>query len=206
MHRRRILVLTSGVYGALTALGVAWCVWRARPWPFRHPSPWLVLPRPWSIGASLALGLAVAVITVVATRVLVRRVRFVRELHVAFREMLGPLDTVAVLVLALTSGVGEEVFFRAAMQPSVGLVITALVFGAVHVGPDRRFLIWTVWAALMGFVFGAIYEATGSLAGCILAHAAINYENLSFIIAHDPREPSSGELGGPRLVSRGERR
>jgi membrane protease YdiL (CAAX protease family) len=198
--------LTSAVYGVLTALGLGWCALRGRPWPFAHESPWIALPRAWSIGASLLAGLALAVLTIVSTRVLVRRVRFVRELHVAFRELLGPLDALSVGVLALTSGIGEEVFFRGAMQPALGLALTARIFGAVHVGPDRRFLVWTAWAALMGFALGAIHAATGSLFGCILAHVAINYENLTFIVTHDPREPAQGELGGPRLVARGERR
>lgn len=190
----------------LTGLGVAWCAWRGRPWPFRHPAPWVALSEAWSIGVSLALGLALALVTVVATRVLVKRVRFVRELHVAFRELVGPLDGTTVAVLALSSGVGEEVFFRGAMQPSVGLPITALVFGAVHVGPDRRFLVWTVWAALMGLALGAIHALTGSLFGCVLAHVVINYENLQFIVSHDPREPAEGEIHAPRLVGREERR
>ncbi len=206
MPRRRILVLTSGVYGTLTALGFGWCAVRGRPWPFRYPSPWLELPRPWAIGASLAAGLLLASATVFGTRLMVRHARFVRDLHVAFRELIGPLDASAVAVLALTSGVGEEVFFRGAVQPSLGLVATSLIFGCLHIGPDRRFWVWTPWAVAMGFALGAIHQATGSLWGCVLAHVLINYENLQFIVSHDPREPDQDDLGGPRLVTRGERR
>ncbi len=206
--RRRIVVVSLAVYSALAALGFGWAAWRGRPWALVHPSPWLDLPRTWSVAASLGHGITVAALTLASTRLVVRRSRWARELHVAFRELLGPLDSRSIAVLALASGIGEEVFFRGALQPSLGLVATSLFFGLVHIGPDRRFLAWTAWAVLMGFVLGAIHEATGSLWGCVLAHVAINYENLQFIVSFDPREPAGdGELGEvPRLVGRPERR
>jgi membrane protease YdiL (CAAX protease family) len=200
--RTRILVLTLGAYGTLAALGEAFCVWRGRPMVFVHPEPWLELERPWDLLASLGAGIVVAALTLAFTRVVVRRARWARELHVAFREMLGPsLDGVTIAVLALASGLGEEIFFRGALQPSFGLVLTSFVFGVVHVGPDRRFLAWTLWALVMGFVLGAVHEATGSLLGAIVAHVAINYENLHFIASYDPREPARNDSSGPRLVA-----
>lgn len=205
--RRRILLLTSGVYATLTLAGFGWAAFRGRPWLFGHPHPWLALEAPWDLVASLAAGVALAALTLVATRVMVARSRFGRELHLAFREILGGLDGMAVLALALASGIGEEVFFRGALQPSLGLLPTSLLFGLLHIGPDRRFLMWTPWALVMGLLLGVIYEATGSLLGCVVAHVAINYENLQFIRSHDPRAPStSGPHPGPRLVSREERR
>lgn len=206
MTRRRILALTLGVYGALAAVGLAFAAWRGRPFLLAHPEPWLALEAPIGALASLAAGVAVACVTLVATRLAVRRARWARELHVAFREVLGPLDTLAIAVLALASGVGEEVFFRGALQPSLGFVPTSLLFGLVHIGPDRRFLAWTAWAVLMGFVLGAIHEATGSLLGCVVAHVAINYENLQFIVSYDPRGPDHDASDAPRLVGRPERR
>lgn len=206
MTRRRILVVSVGVYGTLTALGFGWAAWRGRPWAIVHPSPWLELSPPWAAGASLAAGLVLAAITLFGTRIAVRRVRWARDLHVAFREVLGPLDAGSIAVLALASGIGEEIFFRGALQPSIGLVATSLIFGLVHVGPDRRFFAWTAWAVLMGFALGAIHEATGSLLGCVLAHVAINYENLQFIVSYDPRDPSGDASDAPRLVGPPERR
>jgi membrane protease YdiL (CAAX protease family) len=191
------------IYGGLAVLGVAWAVWRGRPWVFQHPDPWLEVPRYWGIGASLAAGIVIAALTIVLTRVLVRRTRWARELHVAFRELLGPLGSGTIAILALASGIGEEIFFRGAIQPSAGIVITSLVFGAIHVGKDRRFFAWTIWATAMGFILGAVHEATGSLVGPIVAHVAVNYENLQFIGSHDPREPKPSDE--PRLVARRKR-
>lgn len=208
MTRQRIVILSIAVYGTLGGAGLAWSAWAERPWVLRHPAPWLALEEPWALAVSLGAGAMVAAATVAGTRLLVRRASWARDLHVGFRELLGELDTRSVAVLALASGLGEEVLFRGALQPSLGLALTSLLFGVLHLGPDRRFLVWTGWAVAMGFVFGVIHEATGSLAGCVLAHVVINYENLQFIVTHDPRErvPTGASEAGTRLVGRAERR
>lgn len=207
MSGRRIVTLSLIVYGLLAALGLAWAAWRGRPFVFVHPDPWLELSPAWSHGASLIGGAGLALSTLGLTRLWVRRFRWARDLHLAFRDTLGrTLDGGVIVTLALASAIGEEIFFRGALQPSLGWVLTSLGFGLVHVGPDRRFLPWTVWAVVMGFALGAIYEATGSLWGPILAHAWINHENLHFIAWFDPREPPEEDRSSPRLVHRSERR
>lgn len=207
---------TLVVYGLLTVAGVGWGAYRGRPWVLVHPEPWasahwLSAHAPWAGAAtphlaSLAAGALLALSTVWMTRVFVRRFAWARALHAGLRELLGPIGPGAILVVALASGFGEEVFFRGALQPSIGWTLTSLIFGAVHVGPDRRFLAWTVWAVLMGFALGAIHEATGSLLGPLLAHVWINHENLHFIAAYDPRDPEAAGSDAPRLVGRRERR
>jgi membrane protease YdiL (CAAX protease family) len=68
--------------------------------------------------------------------------------------------------------------FRGALQPAVGLVWASLIFGACHFLPRRELVAWSLFAALMGFAFGALYEWTGQLAAPIAAHALINGVNL----------------------------
>jgi membrane protease YdiL (CAAX protease family) len=57
-------------------------------------------------------------------------------------------------------------------------VLSSLLFGLAHVGPDRRYLVWTAWAVLAGFVFGAIFELSGGLLAPVLAHAGHNAATL----------------------------
>ncbi|MEO0325623.1 MAG: CPBP family intramembrane glutamic endopeptidase [Myxococcota bacterium] len=179
------------LYGVFTALALLWSVAEGRAL-FLPPGPaWWALPPLAASALSLGLGLLLALVMVTATRVLVRRTRWARDLHVSFRGLLGPLSSAQITLLAVTSGVAEELFFRGAMQPAFGLPLTALIFGLLHVGPGRAFVPWTLWAVLMGFCFGAIVAATGSLAGCVLAHVLINDRNLRFIAAHDPRPAPS---------------
>jgi uncharacterized protein len=83
-------------------------------------------------------------------------------------------DRGSLVLVSIFSGIGEETFFRGAVQQEFGLVIASLVFGLGHIGPDRRYLVWTAWAVLAGFWFGALYEVTGGLMAPILAHSTHN--------------------------------
>lgn len=102
-------------------------------------------------------------------------------------------DRGSLLLVSVFSGVGEEVFFRGAVQQEFGLLVASVLFGVVHVGPDRRYLVWTAWAVLAGFLFGVLYDFTGGLLAPILAHAAHNAATLllwkrSRKGVRDPRE------------------
>ena len=82
------------------------------------------------------------------------------------------------LLVSAFSGVGEEAFFRGALQPALGLVATSILFGALHIGPDRRYLAWTLWAIGAGFLFGFLYEWTGGLLAPMSAHVLHNAATL----------------------------
>lgn len=196
MTARRIRMAIL-VYGALALLAVVWGVLREEPNLYFHPRPLCPWPFPGGTALALAFGAATALVVARGTRVLVQRTGWARRLHVEFRELLGHLSPREIAFLAITSGVAEELFFRGAMQPETGLVVTSLVFGAVHIGPSRHFWPWTAWAAVMGFVFGGLYVATGELLAPIVAHVVINYENLHFINSYDPSPPHT-DAEGPR--------
>ena len=188
----RVWWVPWAVYGPLAGLGAAWAAW-AHGSAWRHPEgSWLPLPwgTPNLVGAALAILLAVA--TIGATRLLVQHTDWARRLHVEFRAAL--LDTPAsqLFVLALTSAFGEELFFRAALQPTIGLMPSAVLFGVVHVAPNGNWLTWGTWATVMGVAFGALYAATGTILAPVLAHAVINYENMQYICNYDPTPLDTG--------------
>lgn len=97
------------------------------------------------------------------------------------------------ILLSVFSGTGEESFFRGALQPELGLVATALLFGLLHVGPDRRYLVWTVWAVGAGFLLGALYQWTGGILAPITAHVLHNAATL--LLWKWSRSVRSGALG-----------
>ena len=82
------------------------------------------------------------------------------------------------VLLALASGIGEEMFFRGALQPAVGIVWASLIFGACHFLPRRELVLWSGYAVVMGLAFGWLFEATGHLAAPIAAHVLVNAVNL----------------------------
>jgi hypothetical protein len=101
--------------------------------------------------------------------------------------------------MAIASGLGEELFFRGWLTPYVGVLASAVAFGAVHQVRGRARWAWAAWAAVMGLAFGSIYRLTGNLAGPIVAHVTVNALNLRYLRDHDP-EAKPKLLGG--LLSR----
>lgn len=179
----RRLSLGVVLYGAMAVLGIALGLGRGESMLVRAPGVASLGVDPLIV--SLGLGLALALGTTVSTRWLVGRASWARTLRAQMRPFLAGASSTQLAMLALLSGVAEEIFFRGALQPWVGLVASSLAFGLLHVGPTRAFLPWTLWAVVMGFLFGAITLATGHLAGAIVAHVAINAVNLRLVSDYD---------------------
>lgn len=132
----------------------------------------------WGPPLGLALGLAV----VWFCRVAASLWQWAQILNRSFRDVLGPLTSRDIWLLAATSSIGEEMLFRGALTPWLGVWLQAAVFALLHIGPGRKFVPWTIFAALLGVVLGYLTMATGNLAGVIIAHFVINALNLRFIM------------------------
>ncbi|MGK3999771.1 CPBP family intramembrane glutamic endopeptidase [Sorangium sp. So ce1024] len=181
------LRVASG-YLVLAALAVSLAVVLRDGWPWIHPTPWLSLRPPAALLTSAALGLTLAAGVVVMTRVVVARFDWARRLHADLRPVARELSFGQIVLLAALSSLGEELLFRGLLTPLVGVLPSALVFGLVHQmrGPSRW--VWVGWAVVVGAGLGAIFAATGSLVGPLLAHALVNAVNLSYLRDHDPGE------------------
>jgi membrane protease YdiL (CAAX protease family) len=87
--------------------------------------------------------------------------------------LLSDLDSVGEwLVLGLTSGVGEEILFRGALQPAFGIWPTAILFAVAHVQYDLSPLM--VFIFLLGLVLGVIRQRYGTTTA-ILVHFSYNF-------------------------------
>ena len=132
-----------------------------------------------SVAGSMLLGFLTAGVTVPLGLLAYRLLPILREIADELApRLIDGADRGGLLLISIFSGVGEEAFFRGAVQQEFGLVAASLLFGIVHVGPDRRYLVWTAWAVLAGFLFGALYEVTGGLLAPVLAHTAHNAATL----------------------------
>jgi hypothetical protein len=137
----------------------------------------------FALGDSTLFGLLVgttsASVTVALGVILYRLLPALRRLsdELAPRLVDGAKRRDLVLV-SIISGVGEEAFFRGALQPDIGLVTSSLLFGILHVGPDHRYLVWTVWAVGAGFLFGLLYVWTGGILASVIAHVLHNAATL----------------------------
>lgn len=97
--------------------------------------------------------------------------RFSQEILMPLVKILTPLD---ILLLSVVSGFCEEVFFRAVLQTQIGLLPAALFFGFFH-DPSLKQRSYVLMAALAGLGLGYLYQATGSIWSCIIAHSLHNF-------------------------------
>jgi membrane protease YdiL (CAAX protease family) len=147
----------------------------------------------WVLSAGLGVLLGAA--TIAATRIVVRRTRWARELYFALQPAVQGESGATLLAVAVASGTGEELLFRGLLVPLVGVVASSIIFGVLHQVRGRARWGWMAWATVMGLVFACVFAATGNLAGPLIAHAAINYANLRFLRDHEPM-PRRRALGG----------
>jgi membrane protease YdiL (CAAX protease family) len=165
----RFVSFAALFYGSLTVAAALWSGLRGLDLRlFGH-----------SAASSALLGVLTAAATVALGLLVYRLVPVLREIAEELAPRLVDGASYGGLALvAVFSGVGEETFFRGVIQQEFGLVVASLVFGLVHVGPDRRYLVWTAWAVLAGFLFGGLYEVTEGLLAPILAHSGHNAATL----------------------------
>lgn len=170
--------LVIGLYAAMGIVAFLVAAGRGDPDLYRLGGS----PAAWKLAAGPLLGGLLGLGIVLLTRVATSRWQWARELHTSFKDLLGPLTTREILILALASSIGEELLFRGALMPWFGMWAQAAIFAALHIGPGRRFLPWTLSALLLGVAFGLLAKWTGNLGGPIAAHFTINYLNLRFIV------------------------
>ncbi len=95
-------------------------------------------------------------------------------------------DIPDIIFLSLSSGWGEELFFRGALQPLLSLIPTSLVFAFLHSGyklhhaiPRQYFLI----ATTLGLVLGILTQYIG-LVSAMVFHTVWNMATLFYFKFH----------------------
>ena len=182
------------VYGALSLVAIGAALARGQS-PIAA-EPWLPLGGVLGHVASIAGGLVLALATIKATRHFVRRWGWARALHADLRPAVRHAGEGTILVLGFASAMSEELFFRGLLTTTFGVIASSLAFGLLHQMRGRVRWVWAGWATVMGFLFGSLFLATGSLIGPLLAHAAINIANLRFLRDTDVDPPKPRRLGG----------
>ncbi|RJO66642.1 MAG: CPBP family intramembrane metalloprotease [Myxococcales bacterium] len=175
-------------YAGLFFVALAWIWLRGDPHFFVHPE-WDGPLDGQSLLRGAGLGLATALAVVILSRLSSIYFAWARSLEREFAELLGPLSFMEIVVIAVLSGVAEEAFFRAALQPTLGWAAATIIFGLLHVGPSRSFLPWTLSAFVLGGLLGWYYTHTGTLVAPVVCHTAINLVNLTFIQRARPKMP-----------------
>ncbi|HWV25282.1 MAG TPA: CPBP family intramembrane glutamic endopeptidase, partial [Thermomicrobiales bacterium] len=96
----------------------------------------------------------------------------VEKLSETLDNMTSGIDNPAgAILLGLTTGIGEEVLFRGAIQPRFGIVISAILWTLLHTQYE---LTWVVAGLfMMGIMLGLIRKHV-STSAAIITHAVYN--------------------------------
>jgi membrane protease YdiL (CAAX protease family) len=187
-------------YGAMGIAALVWRMWTPGD-SILHPSP-AAAARAWSVPAALGAGLAAGLVALAISEALTRWTALGQALSDLLAESLGPLDRANAWLLALASGLAEEMFFRGALQPKVGILGASILFGAAHFLPRRELALWSVYAIGIGLGLGALYEWTGQLVAPVAAHVLVNGINLPRLAGRAKRPGSVAERDGVDLDPR----
>ncbi len=96
----------------------------------------------------------------------------VEELNRASEQLYGRfLSPAAAIVVSLASGTAEEILFRGAVQPRLGLIPTAFVFGIIHSQYGIAYALISVGA--VGLVLG-LYRLRINTTAAIVVHVLYN--------------------------------
>lgn len=129
------------------------------------------------IGAVTGLAMASAALGLMGSRA-----AFLRSIQTESERVIAIFlnaSTADIVFLAGMAGICEEALFRGFAQtwltPTLGVagsvIVVALVFGFAHAISWR----YALFAAALGAILGAVYAATGSLLGVMLAHALYDF-------------------------------
>jgi membrane protease YdiL (CAAX protease family) len=132
---------------------------------------------------NLLAGPALGTCTALSSAILYARIpRLRRVMPAEILAMVRRMPTGVWLFAAVSGSVAEEIFFRGALQPLVGIVITNLLFGFFHYWAQRRLVGYGAAAFLMGLLLSTVYVWTGSLLTVSLMHVTHNLVVSAWII------------------------
>ncbi|MHC5011960.1 MAG: lysostaphin resistance A-like protein [Planctomycetota bacterium] len=129
----------------------------------------------------MGLGLGLGIVLIGVTRATAAGWRPMGRARDALVDLVGPVGWGDAVLLALLSGLAEELLFRGALWPHLGLAGTTLLFGLVHVLPRWRLWVYPLFATVAGLVLGILRQSTASIWPSVLAHVTVNAVNLIWL-------------------------
>ena len=166
----RILPTAFKVYSVLTLISLIWIKLQNRL------SLNLFLSTHWEqVPKTLFMTLGAAAFLIGLFLFSAHHFLWAHQLETELSKVLVPLHFWEIGMLSLLSGFAEELFFRGACQPVIGLFPTSVLFGMAHFVPRSPFWPWSLQAVFAGFLLGSIYELTHLLYPVMLAHLVTNF-------------------------------
>ncbi|HEY4086649.1 MAG TPA: type II CAAX endopeptidase family protein [Bryobacteraceae bacterium] len=136
-------------------------------------------PGPFSLRSLIIVGLSVSVAGAILEYAL-----GTPDVETPFVKLLAdPASRIAIVVMGVTVGpVVEELLFRGLLQPVLigsagvfpGILITSVIFGALHLSQNGNLWQSGLIIMLVGFVLGTVRHISGSTRASTIVHIAYN--------------------------------
>jgi hypothetical protein len=169
---RELLKMTTIAYTAMAVVGFEICWW------YHQNVRVLFGPLKTDSRAATAMVVAAVLFLHFCQRAMEEFFPSYRDFKRNLATLFSGLGAWGALWLALISSAGEEILFRGAIQPFLGIWFTSFLFGALHLDPEGGVSVWTAWAVLAGIILGGVVSVTGSLWPAIAIHFAVNFIGL----------------------------
>jgi len=144
---------------------------------FVDRSPMEILQGSSAIWLQILVGASFGLLAALMAHFIISR-KWMTSVMQKYASLLGPfnLNIWDILYVSLCAGIGEEILFRGAIQPLIGIIFTAVVFVGLHgyLNPkDARISVYGFFMVLVMIVFGIMCEHIGILS-TIIAHTVID--------------------------------
>ena len=177
MRKHNLAVVALLGESVLAGIGFLWISWRGLPLEIGTGG----------IVTNVGLGIFAAAVMVLLNYAVLwwaPPVRVVRDIRCLYRQTFQPLvarvGILELVLIAAAAGIGEEVLFRGALQPEVGLIWSSVVFGGLHAS-SRETLAFGAWAMFMGFGLGLLAVGTNGLLAPTVAHGVYDAVAIGYL-------------------------
>jgi membrane protease YdiL (CAAX protease family) len=165
------LIFTMLTFVSLAYIAVGYRIWRTGPEATERLG--VRMPTLRTIGIGFAFVIPVMVMNMIGgILVQIFQPGITDDLDKTLDSMTqGIQNPLGALLIGLTAGIGEELFFRGALQPRFGIVLTALAFALMH---QQYELSWVMLGMFgIGILLGIERQRYGTVAA-IVTHATMN--------------------------------
>ena len=192
-RRTRFILLASLFY---IGFGIAAILWRLIA---GASSPLAFNPHRSHFAAEATLLSAALVLNILFDLYAHRLFPSARALFRSLGSAVGRIGVADAALLAAASALGEELLFRGAVQPSLGLPAATLLFALSHFPLRRELILWPIYALAIGLVLGYLRILGGDIWSAVLLHFSVNFFGLLHLsrLFGSPRLSGKERYGSP---------
>lgn len=144
---------------------------------FQEKTPLSIFESEYNLALQILIGINYGFFAAFTARYIINS-RWMKDLRIYFSGIIANMNlkTYHIIFYSLCAGIGEEILFRGAIQPFMGIWITAIVFIALHgyLNPmNKHIILYGMFMILVSAGLGYLYDLMGMISS-MTAHFTID--------------------------------